>query len=134
MNVLFLTHRLPYAPNRGDRLRAFYIIRMLRAQGANVDVLSLVHDSEEEAQVDRMRRELGVDATALHVPRLRNYATGALSLAGTQPLTHVLLNTEWARALGVLQRRGGRRLAIARAWPVRDGSASGGLPAGRRPG
>jgi len=107
MNVLFLTHRLPYAPNRGDRLRAFHIIRMLRSQGATVDVLSLVHDREEEAQVDRMREELGVDATAVHVPRLRNYATGALALAGTQPLTHVLLDTpEWAQALrGVLQRR-----------------------------
>ena len=29
MRVLFLTHRLPYAPNRGDRIRAYHILRAL---------------------------------------------------------------------------------------------------------
>ena len=32
MRVLFLTHRLPYAPNRGDRIRAYHI---LKASSAN---------------------------------------------------------------------------------------------------
>ena len=30
MRILFLTHRLPYAPNRGDRVRAFHIESTLR--------------------------------------------------------------------------------------------------------
>ena len=29
VRVLFLTHRLPYAPNRGDRVRAYHIVRLL---------------------------------------------------------------------------------------------------------
>ena len=40
MKVLVLTHRLPFAPNRGDRVRAYHIIRLLAAR-ADVHVVSL---------------------------------------------------------------------------------------------
>jgi sugar transferase (PEP-CTERM/EpsH1 system associated) len=97
--VLFLTHRLPYAPNRGDRLRAFHILRSLVAKGDEVDVLSLAHTADEMAAVDSVRA-MGVHATAVHVPRFRNYVNGAVALAGTQPLTHVLLHApEFGAAL-----------------------------------
>jgi len=102
MRVLFLTHRLPYAPNRGDRLRAYHIVRNLIARGMKVDVLSLVHDKEELGQLDRVR-ELGAGANAVRIPRFRTYASGALALAGTRPLTHALLTapsfTDAARAI-----------------------------------
>jgi sugar transferase (PEP-CTERM/EpsH1 system associated) len=90
MRVLFLTHRLPYAPNRGDRLRAYHIVRNLIARGMKVDVLSLVHDKEELGQLDLVRG-LGAGANAVRIPRFRTYASGALALAGTRPLTHALL-------------------------------------------
>jgi hypothetical protein len=32
MRVLFLTHRLPYAPNRGDRILAYHLLRALAAE------------------------------------------------------------------------------------------------------
>jgi sugar transferase (PEP-CTERM/EpsH1 system associated) len=90
MRILFLTHRLPYAPNRGDRIRAFHILQQLRAV-ANVDVVSLAHDAEEAAQQSAMKH-LADSVTVVRAPRLRNYARGALALAGTTPLTHVLLD------------------------------------------
>jgi len=90
MRVLFLTHRLPYAPNRGDRLRAFHILRSLSSR-FEVELVSLVHDEEELAQVPRVR-ELGLEVTAIEVPRLRNLAAGATQLAGKRPLTHILLD------------------------------------------
>ena len=43
MRILFLTHRLPYAPNRGDRVRAYHLLRVL-SQRATIDLVSLVHD------------------------------------------------------------------------------------------
>ena len=46
MRVLYLTHRLPYAPNRGDRIRSFHLLEGLRA-AFEVDLVSLVHDEEE---------------------------------------------------------------------------------------
>jgi len=90
MRVLFLTHRLPYAPNRGDRIRAFHIVRSL-ASRVDLDLVSLVHDSDELAQVPRLEA-MGARVTALPVPRFRNLAMGALHLAGSRPLTHVLLD------------------------------------------
>jgi len=56
MKVLVLTHRLPFAPNRGDRVRAYHLVRQL-ARRASVHVVSLVHDDREEAEADGMRRD-----------------------------------------------------------------------------
>ena len=75
MRVLVLTHRLPFAPNRGDRIRAFHIVKQLAAR-ADVHVVSLVHDREEEAQADTLRR-LGVAVSTALVPRARNLAIAA---------------------------------------------------------
>jgi sugar transferase (PEP-CTERM/EpsH1 system associated) len=91
MRVLFLTHRLPYAPNRGDRLRAFHILKALRGR-AKVHLISLVHDDQEIAH----RGDLDDLAETVHVcevPRLGNYVRGALSLPSRKPLTHSLLDS-----------------------------------------
>ncbi|MES1255864.1 MAG: TIGR03087 family PEP-CTERM/XrtA system glycosyltransferase [Acidobacteriota bacterium] len=90
MRVLFLTHRLPYAPNRGDRVRAFHIIRALAAR-VELELLSLVHDADEEARGVEMGAQ-PFRLTTLRVPRLRNHAAAVAALAGTRPLTHVLLD------------------------------------------
>jgi sugar transferase (PEP-CTERM/EpsH1 system associated) len=90
MRILFLTHRLPYSPNRGDRIRAYHVLQQLRTIG-QVDVVSLVHDGEEERQADAMRA-LADSVAVAPVPRLRNLGLGLLSLMGSRPLTHVLLD------------------------------------------
>ena len=91
MRVLVLTHRLPFAPNRGDRIRAFHIVQQLAAR-ADVHVVSLVHDREEEAQADTLRR-LGVTVSTALVPRVRNLALAAMKLPSSTPLTHLLLDS-----------------------------------------
>ena len=91
MRVLVLTHRLPFAPNRGDRIRAFHIVKQLAAR-ADVHVVSLVHDREEEAQADTLRR-LGVAVSTALVPRVRNLALAAMKLPTSKPLTHLLLDS-----------------------------------------
>jgi polysaccharide biosynthesis protein PslH len=90
MRVLFLTHRLPYAPNRGDRIRAFHIVKSLAARD-ELELVSLVHDQDELAQVPRLEA-MGVRVTAIPVTRIRNLAMGAAQLAGARPLTHSLLD------------------------------------------
>ena len=90
MRVLFLTHRLPYAPNRGDRLRAFHIARTL-APHVDLEIVSLTHDADELAQIGRLEA-MGARVTAVPVPRLRTYAKAMLHLAGDRPLTHLLLD------------------------------------------
>jgi len=91
MRVLYLTHRLPYAPNRGDRIRAYHTIRSLAAR-MDLEVVSLVHDEHELAQADRLL-DMGARITAIHAPRIRNFANATLRLAGRRPLTHLLLDS-----------------------------------------
>lgn len=91
MRVLFLTHRLPYAPNRGDRIRAFHIAETLR-RDADLEIISLVHSAEEMAEIDGMRAR-GLTVAGCAVPRVANLVRGAVGLAGRRPLTHALLHS-----------------------------------------
>jgi sugar transferase (PEP-CTERM/EpsH1 system associated) len=90
VRVLFLTHRLPYQPNRGDRVRAFHIVRTLAAR-VQLELISFVHDNTELEQAARLR-DLGVRVTAIRVPYLRNYVRAAVQLGGRRPMTHMLLD------------------------------------------
>jgi glycosyltransferase involved in cell wall biosynthesis len=90
MKVLVLTHRLPFAPNRGDRIRAFHIVKQLAAR-ADVHVVSLVHDRTEEAHAEELRRT-GVRVSTAMVPKVRNLARAGFTLQTKTPLTHVLLD------------------------------------------
>ena len=90
--VLFLTHRLPYAPNRGDRIRSFQLLKRIRGK-FKVDLISLIHDDEEASHVDDdALTDLVESVTPVRVPRIRNLLRGAVSLPGRRPLTHSLLN------------------------------------------
>lgn len=91
MTVLFLTHRLPYAPNRGDRVRAYFLLRYLRER-ADVHLVSLVHDAAEAAKV----RELSPLVSSVHtaaVPRWRNLARSLGALPSARPTTHTMLDS-----------------------------------------
>jgi sugar transferase (PEP-CTERM/EpsH1 system associated) len=90
MNVLLLTHRLPFAPNRGDRIRAYYLLEAL-ARDANVDLVSLVHDRDEASQVDLLQNRVR-SVTLARVGRARSWLRAARALGIGQPLTHALLD------------------------------------------
>jgi sugar transferase (PEP-CTERM/EpsH1 system associated) len=90
MRVLFLTQRLPYAPNRGDRVRGYHLLRFVRTF-ADVEVVSLVHDREEAGHVTDLQRIATVQAVT--VTRLRNLARAVPSLFSQTPLTHILLHS-----------------------------------------
>jgi sugar transferase (PEP-CTERM/EpsH1 system associated) len=89
MRILFLTHRLPYAPNRGDRIRAYYLMREM-STFADVSLFSLIHDDDEAARVTDVPFARRVAAS--RVTRLRNIVRGAAQLASPRPLTHALLD------------------------------------------
>src|SRR5213596_1371926 len=46
MKILFLSHRLPYPPNEGGKIRAFNMIRHL-SRNHSVVVASLAHSEQE---------------------------------------------------------------------------------------
>ena len=81
MRVWFLTHRLPYAPNRGDRIRAYHILDWLHRR-AEVHLLSLVHDADEaQAAADDVRpRRIG--------PHRAGAAAGEIASAASRRFRH----------------------------------------------
>lgn len=95
MKILFLTHRLPYAPNRGDRIRAYHLLREM-SRFADVSLFSLVHDDEEMSHVEGM--PFARDVTCRRVRRLPNLVRGAMRLPSDRPLTHSLLDAGGTRA------------------------------------
>jgi sugar transferase (PEP-CTERM/EpsH1 system associated) len=97
VRILFLTHRLPYAPNRGDRIRAYHLLRLLAAS-QEVHLVSLIHDAAELSHVATLR-DLTASTAAAPVERWRNLAPAAVALAGTRPLTHSLLHSSAMRPI-----------------------------------
>ena len=47
MNVLVVSHRFPFPPNQGAKIRPFQVIRHLSEQGHRVVVASLARSAEE---------------------------------------------------------------------------------------
>jgi sugar transferase (PEP-CTERM/EpsH1 system associated) len=88
MKVLFLTHRLPFAPNRGDRIRAYHMLRHLRGR-ASVDLVSLVHDEDEASAVADVPAD---HVTVVGATPWRNRVKSAARLLTSTPLTHTLLD------------------------------------------
>ncbi len=44
MKLLFLAHRIPYPPNKGDKIRSYHELRALSARGHEVHLLAFADD------------------------------------------------------------------------------------------
>ena len=76
-NQLYLVHRMPYPPNKGDKVRSYHLLRHLTARH-RVFVGTFVDDPEDEAHVETLR---GLCA-GLFVARLHPRRARVASLAG----------------------------------------------------
>ena len=76
-NLLYLAHRLPFPPNKGDKIRSYHLLKHL-AQQHRVFVGTFVDDPEDEAHVDTLRAL----CSGLHVSRLRPSRARFSSLMG----------------------------------------------------
>jgi polysaccharide biosynthesis protein PslH len=97
VRILLLTHRLPYAPNRGDRIRAYHLVRVLAAVH-EVHLVSLIHDADEQAHLRCVPATLA-SAHGVRVNRWARLFDAAVALPGSRPLTHVLLHSPAMRPL-----------------------------------
>ncbi len=76
-NVLYLTHRLPYPPNKGDKVRSYHLLKHL-ASSHRVFLGTFIDDPEDRIHLATVR-ELCAD---LHVARLSPLLARFKSLAG----------------------------------------------------
>lgn len=83
--LLFLTHRLPYPPNKGDKVRSCHLLKHL-AQRHKLHLGTFIDDPEDEQYLDTVRQMCAsVHASRLHPRRAR---LGSLTgLLRNQPLT-----------------------------------------------
>jgi len=111
VRILYLTHRLPYAPNRGDRVRAFHTLKLLAGR-AEVELLSLVNDRGEAGQASVLLDLAKV--TVARVPKWQNRVRAAAALPTTRPLTEVLLDAPaLARSVRDIVERGRPDVVLA---------------------
>ncbi|MFZ1712276.1 MAG: sugar transferase, partial [Nitrosomonas sp.] len=52
--LLYLTHRIPYPPNKGDKIRSFHILQHL-SQHYRVFLGTFVDDEQDWQHVDKVR-------------------------------------------------------------------------------
>ena len=94
MKILYLVHRLPYPPNKGDKVRSYHLLKHLAARH-EVHLGSFIDDPEDEQHVPRVR-ELCAD---LHVARLSPRRAKLWSLRGL--LTGEALSLPYYRDAGL---------------------------------
>ena len=64
-NILYLVHRLPYPPNKGDKVRSYHLLKHLSAQH-RVFLGTFVDDPDDEQFIEKV----GSYCSGLHVARL----------------------------------------------------------------
>jgi sugar transferase (PEP-CTERM/EpsH1 system associated) len=103
--ILFLAHRIPYPPDKGDKIRSYHLLRALAARHT-VHLATFIDDPADWAHVPAVRRLCGeVKIRPLHRYLAMVRSSGAL-------LTGDAISTAWYRDLGL--RRWVRELARRR--------------------
>ena len=77
-NLLFLVHRMPYPPNKGDKVRSFHLLQHL-AQRHRVFVGTFIDDPDDEVHIPKLRGLCsGLHVAPLHPLRARLGSLGGL--------------------------------------------------------
>jgi sugar transferase (PEP-CTERM/EpsH1 system associated) len=110
MRILYLAHRIPYPPNKGDKIRSFHEIQGLQRLGHDVDVLAFADDPR-----DMLHREaLSRFCASVEVVRLQPWTARARSVLGVA--SQMPLSVHYYAA-SAMRRLVARRLAAE--WPDR---------------
>lgn len=64
-NLLYLVHRLPYPPNKGDKVRSFHLLKHLAAKH-RVFLGTFIDDPQDEAYVEKLPEY----CSGMHIARL----------------------------------------------------------------
>lgn len=77
LKILYLVHRLPFPPNKGDKVRSYHLLKHL-ASRHEVHLGSFIDDPDDEQHLPRVR-EL---CASLHIAQLRPRTAKLTSLRG----------------------------------------------------
>ena len=93
-DILFLAHRIPFPPDRGDKIRSFNILRHLSTL-ATVHLACFADDQADAAHLPALREALGGALGEAHVEvrRTSRAAAGARALLAGKPVSLTLFDS-----------------------------------------
>jgi sugar transferase (PEP-CTERM/EpsH1 system associated) len=96
---LFLAHRIPYPPDRGDKIRSFHILRRLARLGP-VHLACFADDAADSAHLPALRAALGGRLGEAHVEirRTGKAAAAARALLTGKPVSLTLFDSAKLRS------------------------------------
>ena len=86
--ILFIAHRVPYPPNRGDRIRSFHLIRYL-AERADVH-LAFLTDEDVPNETKSALESICVNVTYVKLGRIKRWVNALVSFASGRTATEGL--------------------------------------------
>ncbi|GAO26502.1 sugar transferase [Alicycliphilus sp. B1] len=95
-NILYLVHRLPYPPNKGDKVRSYHLLRHLQ-KSHRVFLGTFVDDPDDLQHLPTLRAM----CSDLHVERIHARSAKIKSLSGI--LTGEALTLAYYRSAGMRQ-------------------------------
>ncbi|MBU2709911.1 TIGR03087 family PEP-CTERM/XrtA system glycosyltransferase [Zooshikella harenae] len=84
-NLLYLVHRIPFPPNKGDKIRSYHLLRFL-AEHYNVYLGTFIDDPNDKQYIDTVKQwctELNVEILNPSLAKLKSL----MGIAKGQPLT-----------------------------------------------
>jgi sugar transferase (PEP-CTERM/EpsH1 system associated) len=106
-DILFLAHRIPYPPDRGDKIRSWNVLKHLGTLG-KVHLACFADDQAEAAHLAALREAMGGSLGEAHVEvRRNNRFTAAMeALAAAKPISLTMFDSPALRRFvsGILQR------------------------------
>ncbi len=85
-NILFLSHRLPYPPNKGDKIRSFALFKHLASKGT-VHLGCFVDDRNDLSHLDAVRQLAGGECHFEFIDPLTKTARGLRALIGGEAIS-----------------------------------------------
>ncbi|MEZ6020956.1 MAG: hypothetical protein R3F17_12880 [Planctomycetota bacterium] len=104
MKILFLAQRVPYPPNRGDKITSWRLVERL-SRAHEVTVIAFAHDEADRKAAQVLREEKGIETIAIdHDERSKKLRSMPLLLTGKPSpwVSTVLRNcsAKWISASG----------------------------------
>lgn len=107
--ILFLAHRIPFPPDRGDKIRSWHVLKHL-AGLARVHLACFADDAADAAHLPALREALGggLGEACVEVRRTGRATAGARALLAGKPVSLTMFDSPALREFT------GRRLATGR--------------------
>jgi sugar transferase (PEP-CTERM/EpsH1 system associated) len=108
--ILFLAHRIPYPPDRGDKIRSWHVLKHLATLG-RVHLACFADDEADAAHLPALREALGPGLGEAHVEvrSTGKAVAGARALMARRPVSLTLFDSRAMHGFvaGVLKRHPG---------------------------